>query len=82
MARAGRTLCGHYLAGRCSVFKSLAWKFLYGLVVTVLGVAAGYVNANPDPQSWAIAGLLGGLSIAVVAFVKKFAMSAFLGGGD
>jgi len=60
------------------MFKSLAWKFLYGSVVTILGVLTGYVNANPDPQAWTLTAVFGGLAVAVVAFVKKFALNAFL----
>lgn len=60
------------------MFKSLAWKFLYGFIVTVLGALSGFVNANPDIQGWTLAGALGGLAVAVVAFIKKFALNAFL----
>jgi len=62
------------------VVKSLAWKFLYGFIVTVLGVLSGFVNTNPDIQHWTLAAVLGGLATALVAFVKKFALNAFLNG--
>lgn len=58
------------------MLKSIAWKFLYGFIVTVLGVITGYVNANPDIQGWTLAAVLGGLATALVAFVKKFVVQA------
>lgn len=64
---------------RNQMFKSLAWKFVYGAVVTILAVASGYVQVNTDPAAWTIAGFAGGLAVAFVSFVKKFALNALLG---
>jgi len=64
------------------MFKSIAWKALYGFIVTILGVATGYVNANPDIQSWTITAFTGAAAVAVVAFVKKFAVNSFLNSGE
>ena len=59
-----------------ATLKSVAFKFLYGAVATVLATLLQVIQLNPDPATVTLAAVKVGLLTAVVAYAKKFIMGS------
>jgi len=57
------------------VLKSILWKAAYGAVAALAAAFAGWVQVNPDIQSWSIVSLKFAVLTALAGAAKKFIAS-------